>query len=567
MSTVFLERARKTRRVALVALLAMLAVLVPRPMPRSSGAPAFVEPDVLRAPGRAVAVIVQAVGSDARRVARVVDRLGGHVTRDLPIIGGFAATVPHQSLAKLAQTEGVRAISLDRKVQVQGTGASGPNDVYAQAIRATDVQRTGDNGAGVTVALVDTGIANLADVAGRVLPVTTDPAGLVTAPCENLSGETDCTDSYGHGTFIAGLIAGNGAASGGQYTGVAPKANLVSVKIAGRDGSADVSNVLAAIQWVVSFKDKYNIRVLNLSLGTDSSQTYHLDPLDFAVEQAWSAGIVVVVSASNRGPAPGTISKPGDDPWVITVGAIDDRGTPGPGDDELPNFTGRGPTSADGLAKPDVVAPGAHVISLAAPGSSISTQFPSSMAAPYRRGSGTSMATGIVSGSVALMLSANPTMTPDRVKYALTSTARPDASTDRMAVGSGIIDAYGATFSAPAGLANQGLGRSSGTGSLQASRGTVSVQLSASAGGVVVSGNLTTQLTTFDPLNYTTVSWTGSSWYGSSWYGSSWYGSSWYGSSWYGSSWYGSSWYGQPDGSSWYGSSWYGSSWYGAWDQ
>src|SRR5438876_1038386 len=194
-------------------------------------------------------------------------------------------------------------------------------------------------------------------------------------PCENLSGESSCNDSYGHGTFIAGIIAGNGTSSNGAYKGIAPAAKLVSVKVAGADGSADVSNVLAAIQWVVSFKDRYGIKVLNLSLGTDSTQSYRVDPLNYAVERAWDAGIVVVVSASNRGPAAGTISKPGDDPLVVTVGAVDDMGTPGLGDDQLPNFSSHGPTAADGLAKPDLAAPGAHIVSLRAPGSARDTQF------------------------------------------------------------------------------------------------------------------------------------------------------------------------------------------------
>ena len=279
----------------------------------------------------------------------------------------------------------------------------------------------------MTVAVIDTGIADVGDLAGRVLPVTDRVTGVTTA-CQNLSGEDGCGDSYGHGTFIAGLIAGNGAASGGEYRGVAPGANLVSVKIAGRDGASDVSTVIAAIQWTVSFKDRYGIKVMNLSLGTDGTQSYKTDPLNYAVERAWGAGIAVVVAASNRGPAAGTIAKPGDDPWVITVGAVDDRGTPGVGDDSIPQFSSRGPTAADGLAKPDVVAPGAHVVSLRAPGSAIDTEFPNSIGNGYRKGSGTSMATAVVSGAVALMLQRNPAMAPDQVKYALMSTARNAAS-------------------------------------------------------------------------------------------------------------------------------------------
>ncbi len=260
------------------------------------------------------------------------------------------------------------------------------------------------------MAVLDTGVANVPDLAGRLVQVRNDLTGQ-TAPCKNLSGELDCNDRYGHGTFIAGLVAGNGASSGGKWKGVAPEASVLSVKAAGADGAADVSNILAAIQWVVSFKDRYNIRVLNLSLGTDSTQDWRVDPLNYAVERAWAAGMTVVVAASNKGPGAGTITKPADDPWVVTVGATDDRGTAGLGDDQLPDFSGRGPT-AHGLAKPDVAAPGAHVISLRAPGSTIDTQFPWYVDGSYRRGSGTSMATGVVSGAVALMLQANPGLHP-----------------------------------------------------------------------------------------------------------------------------------------------------------
>jgi len=552
------------------AVLAVMAVLTPAV--GSSGhragpatpATAEVDRDLLALKTGTVPVIVQLRG-DSVAGERAVAQAGGTVTKHLPIINGLAARVPAQGISTLASTGDIRAITLDRQVNVQaGGGSSSPDSVYNKVVRADDAGAQGLTGAGVTVALLDTGIANVADLAGRVLTVTDDLTGATTA-CENLSGESGCGDSYGHGTFIAGLIAGNGAASGGQYKGVAPGANLVSIKVAGRDGSSDVSTVIAGIQWAVSFKDRYGIKVLNLSLGTDGTQTYRTDPLNYAVEKAWASGIAVVVAASNRGPAAGTISKPGDDPWVITVGAVDDRGTAGLGDDTVPNFSSRGPTAADGLAKPDVVAPGAHVVSLRAPGSAIDTQFPTYIDGAYRKGSGTSMATGVVSGTVALMLQANPGMGPDQVKYALTATARQDASTDRMAVGAGLVDAYAASVTPPAGSANQGLDRSSGLGSLDASRGTVRVRVS-SLVPTVVSGLLTAQLWLWSPLVYTTTPWNGSSWYGSSWYGSSWYGSSWYGSSWYGSSWYGSSWYGQPEGSSWYGSSWYGSSWYGAWE-
>jgi serine protease AprX len=445
-----------------------------------------------------------------------------------------------------------------------GGSTSSPNDVYKKVIRASDLQASGYAGQGVTVALIDTGVSPLPDVASRLVTVATDPLGRTTAQCVNFSASPGCDDQYGHGTFVAGLIAGTGASSGGKYVGVAPGARLLSVKIAGADGSADISDVIAALQWVVAFKDVYGINVLNLSLGSNSNQPYALSPLDFAVEKAWQAGITVVVSASNLGPAAATIDKPADDPYVITVGAVDDMGTAGLGDDAVPNFSARGPTPADGLAKPDVVAPGAHLVSLAAPGATITTQFPSSMAAPYRRGSGTSMSTAVVSGLVADVLSAQPTWSPNRVKFALMSAARADASTDPMAVGAGLVDGVGA-INAPPGLANQGLTPSTGIGSIEADRGSVRVQSADASGNVVaapLSGEVTAQLTPYNAASMLLPTWNGNSWYGNSWYGNSWYGNSWYGNSWYGNSWYGNSWYGN----SWYGNSWYGSAWYGAWD-
>jgi serine protease AprX len=424
---------------------------------------------------------------------------------------------------------------------------------------------TGD---GVTVALVDTGVTEVPDLAGRILPVRDDATGKTSA-CLNLSGEPTCSDSYGHGTFLAGLIAGNGSSSGGAWMGMAPEADIVSIKIAGQDGSADVSTVLAAIQWVVSFKDQYSIRVLNLSLGTDSTQSYRVDPLNYAVERAWAAGVAVVVSASNRGPVGGSISKPADDPWVITVGAVDDRGTPGIGDDHLPNFSGRGPT-ADGITKPDIMAPGAHMVSLRAPGSAIDETFPSYIDGAYRRGSGTSMAAAVVSGGAALMLQAAPNMSPDRLKFTLISTAQRAASDDPNAVGAGVLDVYQASFAAPPGTSNLGLPRSNGSGSLRLSRGTVLVQTNDPA-RTILNGLMTAQLLLWDPIGYTTGKWSAKSWYTTTWYLSGWYrtnwhGSNWQGSNWQGSNWQGSTWYGQPDNTSSYGSNWQGSTWYGAWE-
>jgi serine protease AprX len=529
--------------------------------PAASGTPvpapsAVVDP-ALRAAHGTVGVVVMGT----RAAESAVIKAGGAITRQLPIIHGFAAKVPANDVNLIAKVPGVVSVTMDRKTHVQSTIGSTNNlpDVFAKATNGANLANAGGNGQGVTVALIDTGVTQMADLAGVLVPLTPDVLGMPQQPCLNLSGDGTCDDLYGHGTFMAGIIAGNGSASGGKYVGMAPGARIVSIKIASRDGSSDVSTIIAALQWVVQNQATYNIRVLNLSLGTDSTQSYHVDPLDYAAEQAWNAGIIVNVAASNRGPAAGTISDPANDPFVVTVGAIDDLGTQGLQDDVLPNFTGRGPTASDGLAKPDVVAPGAHIVSLAAPGASITTEYPSTMPAPYRRGSGTSMATAVVSGLEAQMLSIQPLLTNNRVKFELMSTAHTDASTDPMSVGAGIVDGSAALNAGP-GLANVGVTPGLGTGSLAAARGTTGVVLDDTSSTVLDAnaGDLTQALTTFPE---------GSSWFGSSWFGSSWFGSSWFGSSWFGSSWFGSSWFGQPNSTSDYGSSWFGSSWFGAWDQ
>jgi serine protease AprX len=551
---------RRGRALLIVAALAMPALATGLGgVPRDASA----RPQSLEA----IRVIVQKRAAADPAPELAVRRLGGQVTAALPIVAGFAATLPAAAVDQLARLAGVRAVTPDSRVRVQAAAAdSGIRSVYPKAIKADAVWQRGITGRGVTVAVLDTGVASVPDLAGRLVQVRNDLTGQTT-PCKNLSGELDCNDRYGHGTFIAGLIAGNGAGSGGKWKGVAPEASILSVKAAGADGSADVSNILAAIQWVVSFKDRYNIRVLNLSLGTDSTQDWRVDPLNYAVERAWAAGMTVVVAASNNGPAAGTIAKPADDPWVITVGATDDRGTAGLSDDRLPDFSGRGPT-AHGLAKPDLAAPGAHVISLRAPGSTIDSRFPNYVDGSYRQGSGTSMATGVASGAAALMLQANPGFTPDRVKHALAATAKDAASDDRMAVGAGVVDANAAAFSAPAGLANQGLARSNGQGSLALSRGSVQVQANDPLGtvlGPVLGATLTAQLLLWNPTGYTGAPWLPSDWYLSTWEIHRWNRVTWYGNDWPARKWAGSSWYGQQQDES-YGSSLSGSAWYGAWE-
>jgi serine protease AprX len=514
-----------------------------------------------QASGSAQRVIVQAVTAEAARDA--VEAVGGRVSIDLPIINGVAAEVPAQAMSSLALRSGVRAVSPDAAMTIQSSGDERglqpnrkPRSVYPEVVRSDKLGDRGGTGAGVTVAVLDTGINETADLAGRILPIS---RLFGTDPCVNLSGEPTCDDDYGHGTFMAGIIAGDGTASNGRYVGAAPEADLVSIKIASADGSADVSNVLAGIQWAVSFKDDYDIRVLNLSLGTNSLQSWLIDPLNYAVEKAWKAGITVVVAASNRGPDAGTISKPGDDPYVITVGATDDVETVRLTDDVLPDFSSRGP-APDGVAKPDVVAPGGHIVSLRALGSTIDTKFTDYIDGTYRRGSGTSMSTAVVSGVAAAILSRKPTIQPDRLKFMLMDTAKPVAVPDKDAVGQGMVDAYAAAFKAGPGLANRGLLDSNGAGQLNLSRGDVHVTID----GLVLSGAWTAQLLIWDVIGFLGL------WNDTTWFVSQlifpWYLTQWYGETWMGHNWEGCSWGDDGEGDCFYGHNWEGSAWYGAWD-
>lgn len=513
-------------------------------------------------------VIVQQWDPADRGPRQAVTRLGGRVTRGLPIVDGFAATLPAGAAGALASVPGVRTVSPDTQVHVQaeapGTDAGealARPSVYRQAVGADRVGAGDVDGSGVTVALIDTGVTEVADLRGRVVRVGAGRVGADRA-CVNLSAEASCDDSYGHGTFMAGLIAGSGRASGGLHTGVAPGASVLSVKIAGRDGAADVSTVLAAVQWVVAYRDAYGVRVLNLSLGTDSTRSYRSDPLNYAVQKAWDAGIAVIVAASNRGPARGTVGKPGDDPLAITVGAVDDRGTATTADDALPDFSSRGPTAGDGLAKPDLVAPGARVTSLRAPGSLIDQQTRSR--GTYLRGSGTSMATAVVSGVAALALDAEPGMTPNRLKYALARTARRVASHDRNAVGAGVPSAA-AAVRAPAGEANQGVARASNVdladpAALDLSRGTVTVPADPvehlSRGAQAVTRLLA------DPL-WLAGLWTPEAWSRTAWQLNNLLRVRWSGTQWRGKNWQGATFYGRHQPTRSYGQTVPGSAWLG----
>jgi len=280
-------------------------------------------------------------------------------------------------------------------------------------------------GQGVTVAVVDSGIAPHADFLGA------DGQSRILAQVEFVTEGSSADDFYGHGTHVAGTIGGNGYLSEGRYPGVAPQVNLVDVKVMDDLGIGTTSDVIAGLQWIFENKDVYNIRIVNLSLNSTVAESYHVNPLDAALEVLWFNGMVVVVSAGNNGTyASGVVFPPANDPFVITVGAVDDMGTQNISDDLLASFSAFG-TTDDGFSKPDIVVPGRNIISpLASDDCNLIIEHPSNAVLSedgvfYFRMSGTSMASGVAAGAVALLLQDEPSLSPDQVKHRLLSTASP----------------------------------------------------------------------------------------------------------------------------------------------
>ena len=493
-------------------------------------------------------------GPDARvvvtgdaHVADAVRTAGGRVERALPLVDGVEAVVPAEGLRGLARANGVRSVTADRSGTFvdyawdETTTAS----TFAKTVQATPSWARGNYGKGVGVAVLDTGVSPMPDLAGR----------LVHGP--DLSGEGTVVDSYGHGTVMAGLIAGNGAASAtrtsGAYTGVAPAAHVVAVKVAGRNGAVDVSTVLEAMHWISAYRQQYGIRVLNLSWGVASTQSPSVDPINFAVQRLWAQGIVVVVAAGNSGSSAGTITKPGDDPVVLTVGALNDQGDLEPANDDVPQWSSRGPTAA-GAAKPDLVAPGRTVIALRSPGSAIETSNPKALIPDsYIKGSGSSQAAAVTSGAIALLLASRPELTPDQVKSMLMATASPISNVSRYAQGSGRLQLEAALTAVPTAAVQPR--PATGTGLIDASRGAARVTTTCNGAVVEVRGEIDVRC----------QAWNGSRWAGSDWSADSWTGSAWKGSEWTGSAWKGVAWSDATwTGSAWKGGTWVSDSWYGA---
>ena len=467
-------------------------------------------------------------------------------------------------------------------------GATNPPSTMtqvAQAIGASQLRSRGVNGTGIGVAVIDSGAVPLQGLDGS--------GKIVNGPdlsFESQDPASQYLDTYGHGTHMAGIIAGDDGTPGG-FQGIAPGAHLVSLKVASHDGAADVSQVIAAIDWVVQHRNDpgLNIRVLNLSYGTASLQGYQLDPIAFAVENAWRHGIVTTVAGGNDGTSRSTLTDPAVDPYVLAIGAANLNGSNLLGCATVAAFSSRSATRSV-----DVVAPGVSIQSLRDPGSEVDQAHPGAVInSRFFRGSGTSQATAVVSGAVALLLQARPTLTPDQVKALLKSTASPLALLDGAAEGAGMININSATGGLVPSGSRQVWPAGTGSGTIEQARGgshvamdgieltgeqdimgqpwngpawaAASTAASAWQGGTWNGATWTgscfcgasSVITTWTGQTWTGKSWTGQTWTGKSWTGKSWTGKSWTGQTWTGKSWTGQTW----TGTSWTGKSWTGKSW------
>jgi serine protease AprX len=540
--------------------------------------------------GPQVPVIVRSTGS-ATTLHHQVEAVGGHVERDLGIIGGVEASLPSGAIDELRSAPGIVEVSPDGQVKLLSDDWRADHDlgslfktarsIHADALRGrNDSQGRRITGKGVGVALIDSGVTPVAGL---------DDDNMVNGPdlsFESQASNTRYLDTYGHGTHMAGIISGRDAAvqSGKEndpknFVGIAPDSTVVNVKVAASDGATDVSQVIAAIDWVVQHKDDpaMNIRVLNLSFGLDPQQSYLLDPLAYAAEVAWRKGIVVVVAAGNEGNGTSTLENPAMDPFVIAVGSEDHNGTDKQDDDKVSSFSSGG----SALRSPDLVAPGRSVASLRDPGSFLDQAYPGAIDGPTGpdgqgrlfRGSGTSQAAAVVSGSVALLLQQRPDLTPDQIKRVLTATAEPLKNTSSLLQGSGVINVDKASSAkVPANGVAQSFDFATGLGSLELARGGVHVVDPDTGDELTGEQDIFGQA--WDGRSWADAAWNGRSWAGGMWNGRSWAGDGWSGRSWAavqwdGSSWSGRSWAGRSwadnvwDGRSWAGRSWAGRSWAG----
>jgi serine protease AprX len=430
------------KRVVLVIAL-LTAVAVPA-LAAGHGASGKLDPTLraraLTARGTSRVIIETTDGIAADRLIR---SLKGKPGRRLGLLRGQVADIPNAALEALADHPGVRAVRLDRRVT--GTMERTDATIGANWVR----ENLGLDGAGVGVAIIDSGVTSWHDDLG---------SDRVVHFADFVDFQPLPSDEYGHGTHVAGIIAGSGYDSNGARRGVAPAANLVVLKVLDADGYGYISNVIAALDYAVEHRAQFNIRVINLSVAAGVYESYNTDPLTLAAKRAVQAGVVVVTAAGNLGRNAqraiqyGGITAPGNAPWVLTVGASSHSGTASRSDDSMASFSSRGPGFIDYAAKPDIVAPGVGIESLTDATSSLFLSHPAARlwgtvdtaTQPYLSLSGTSMSAPVVTGTVALMMQANPALSPNLVKAILQYTAEHKSRYNDLTQGAGFLNARGA---------------------------------------------------------------------------------------------------------------------------
>ncbi|MGE5485930.1 MAG: S8 family peptidase [Ignavibacteriales bacterium] len=389
-----------------------------------------ISPEILSMSSRAerrLPVIIELAHEAAALGAGPAHIEGFRLKCHLGLINAMAGVLDTDSLETMAALPSVYRIYPDKMVHAT-------LNVAVPTLRAAFPYQKGITGKGVTIAVLDTGI--------HPHPDLTQPANRLVGFADFVGKQRSPYDDNGHGTHIAGAIAGNGVSSRGKYRGVAPEAKLVGVKVLDENGKGRTSTVIEGLDWCLKNKSKYNIRVLNLSMGSEATSPPADDPMCKAVERLWDAGVVVVVAAGNDGPNEKTILSPGIDPKVITVGAMDDRRTVDRKDDSVAKFSARGPT-LEGLAKPDVLAPGVDITSLKVPRKAFGF-FARGTGGNYKALSGTSMATAIATGAIALVADRFPDLDPSGIKERLLSSAE-NRGYDPNVQGHGYIDVNRAT--------------------------------------------------------------------------------------------------------------------------
>jgi serine protease AprX len=421
-------------------------------------------------PDQSVRVVIQfippATGFQIAPLRAAIEDLGGRVTSDLHFINALAAEMPALSVLKLPGYAPVRAISPDAAVVENRCknckNNKRPVSVYPMAVGASRLWLEAPflTGRGVKVAVVDSGYTEHDD-----LRFLLKRKGAFRISGVNFTDSDTALDRFGHGTHVAGIIGGNGISSKGHYLGIAPGAEMISVKTCGDDGTCYTSDVIEGLQWIYEEGHAQGIRVVNLSLNSTVLESYHTNPLCAAAEVLWFNNFVVVVSAGNL--QDGQLFPPANDPFVITVGSADDQGTIRLDDDVISSFSAYGATE-QGIIKPDLVAPGRDLVSLLNNSNSrlvldhLDHLVPGMnwMRDDYFRISGTSVSAAVVSGAITLLLQDEPDLNPDQVKYRLMATAAKEdrwPGYEALKAGAGYLDIYAAVHGETTETANTGV--------------------------------------------------------------------------------------------------------------